>query len=94
MSLEEKLSLIIEDIQEYKSNEPLRVGDFTFIEQLKQAFDDAGYVKPTDVFGAKLMTGQEWYDRFKQEFIEDGSAMYIGDILAVVRRAAGIVEKP
>lgn len=39
------------------------------------------------------MTGQEWYNRFKQEFVEDRTVSYNGDMLAVARRAAGIEEE-
>lgn len=77
MNLEQKLSLIIEDIQEYKSDEPLRVGDFTFIEQIKKAFADAHYYqvlpqtkmiifKQDDGTMKELRTGDLWYEGFKR----------------------------
>ena len=66
------------------------------IEKFKQAFKDSGYSKPP-LAGIKaqmeiggMMTGQEWYNRFKTEFEKDGSVSYNGDMLAFARRIAGI----
>jgi hypothetical protein len=40
----------------------------------------------------KALTGQEFYDNFKREFIMDDRVSFNGDMLALVRRAAGIEE--
>lgn len=45
--LDTKLALIIEDIM-FSEDSPLRNGELTFAEQIKQAFADAGYLKPAD----------------------------------------------
>lgn len=79
--LDNKLALIIEDIIEYSADDgPLKVGQLTFAEQIKQAFADAGYEKlhekgAYDTMNEAVanmqkdwMTGQEWYDRFEKEF--------------------------
>lgn len=42
------------------------------------------------VYGTGLMTGQEFYDRFKQKLAADPTVSYNGDLLALVRRVARI----
>lgn len=51
---------------------------------------DMAHANLPPIYGTGLMTGQEWYDRFKQEFVADKGVSYNGDLLAVARRAAGI----
>lgn len=75
------------------------------IAQIKKAFADEGYIPykpyyeiPEDQrkeaeWWSKtptILTGQEWYDRFKVEFTKDQTVSYSGDMLAVAKRAAGI----
>ena len=38
------------------------------IAQIKQVFADEGFY-PTDVFGTKMMTGQDWYGQFEKEIV-------------------------
>ena len=89
--LDEKLSKFFRDY-----GLGVGIAEDDVIKQIKRAFKDAGYSKSAlasikakmDIMG--MMTGQEWYDRFKVEFIKDETAFYNGDMLAVARRAAGI----
>lgn len=74
------------------------------IEQIKQAFKEAGYRtldKDTKSIYAPtisdeyrtFMTGQEWYERFTDEYLNIKAAQTnTATILAAAKRAAGIQE--
>lgn len=48
--LDSKLMLILEDLIEYERDpQPMKIGEKTFIEQIKQAFKDASYITPGQV---------------------------------------------
>jgi hypothetical protein len=88
MSLDDKLALILEDLTEYnrdpaRYSRPMKAGEQTFIEQIKQAFTEAGWhVEKTGNGGCIVvnavgdyeyakqgMSGQEWLDRFEKAII-------------------------
>lgn len=57
---------------------------------------DIKYHVPGEVFGAELMTGQEWYDRFEKELnkFEGNYHKWVGslpsEVLEAAKKAAGI----
>lgn len=110
-NLDEKLSRVLDSYFSYSPQEleyltTKQKHDIYLrtIEQIKQAFMEAGYGGPAAIndellhelsdrimsIKSNMMTGQEWYDRFKVELVKDESVSYNGDILAVARKAAGI----
>lgn len=75
--------------------------DKWFYETLKKYYPHDGAFMNIGGFKAALaalvarreaLMRQGFYGRFKQEFIADESVTYTGDLLAVVRRAAGITD--
>lgn len=71
--LDKKLSSIIDDLV-IKDSDPDFMGTDLVVEQIKQAFKEAGYeIIPTDTIPTfksylkQVMTGQEWYDRFEDK---------------------------
>lgn len=85
--LDDKLKLLLEDHVDYwhrkeRYTTPLKTGELTFIEQIKQVFTDAGY-----------LTGQEWFNRFDRELSQEipgFATVMVRRILAIAKRAAGI----
>lgn len=76
------------------------------IAQIKQAFTDEGYKQytihtkittlngvVTTQHGQAIMTGQEWYDRFKKELTNiKPPDEYVGDVVAAAKRASGVFK--
>lgn len=70
----------------------------TQIIRLKQAFADEGYivlqpltVKSSDTDATDLMTGQDWYDRFVQEWLSiHRPDLKSIEILEAAKKAAGV----
>lgn len=112
--LDKKLEkVIVAQLQEYRSTgKPIS----EVVSAVKQTFIDAGYVKPNpeqleDLFKiiekrfGRLMTGQEWYEQFKQicdsddeiwhgvaigEFSRDVSMEVYNRVLRAAKKAAGM----
>lgn len=62
----------------------VKEGDYVSINAKQYRLDGSSLTE------IEKMTGQDWYDRLRIEFIRDESVSFNGDILAVARRAAGI----
>lgn len=102
--LDEKLFDIIGGVIDMYTIEP----ELTFEEavaQIKQAFADEGYAHfegnqeqqaaiANMILGNKVMTGQEWYERFKQamaeEFEVDVDGASSESVTKAAKKAAGV----
>lgn len=86
-SLDDKLLGIIKLIQKdyQKYAEPSNADER--IAQIKQAFADHLLSYTQDMVDGKLLSGQEFYDRFKKEFVKTHNGMPLTSMEAKMREA-------